>query len=197
MIASSVVGFAIDDVEVAAARRFVHREPRHGERLGVAADGGERRHQLVRHVGEQLTARRVRGIQRGGACFELAGHVVEGVREGTDLVAAAVVGAHVGAPFADSARGFFERLQALARRAEDQERDHHRAGGQQAEAGPGQRWTELAQQHLDRRRSVRSGDQAHLRGGDDDGREVHRTAGTAAAAAPPAHEVGWRAVAFR
>ena len=115
-----LVGFAIDDVEVAAARGLVHREVRHGERLRVAADGGERRHQLVRHVGEQLTPRRVRGIQRGGACFELARHVVEGVRERADLVAAAVVGAHIGAPFADGAGGFFERAQALARRAENQ-----------------------------------------------------------------------------
>ena len=57
-----LVGFAIDDVEVAAARGLVHREVRHGERLCVAADGGERRHQLVRHVGKQLTPRRVRGI---------------------------------------------------------------------------------------------------------------------------------------
>ena len=68
---------------------------------------------------------------------------------------------------------------------------------EQAQAGPRQRRTELAQQHLNRRRSVRSGDQAHLRAADDDGREVHRTAGPAAAAArPPAPEVGWRTVAF-
>ena len=46
-------------------------------------------------------------------------------------------------------------------------------------------------------RSVRSGDQAHLRAADDDGRDVHRPAGPAAAASrTPAHEVRWRTVAF-
>ena len=45
-----------DDRQVARLRLLVEREVGHAERFGVAADRGQRRHQLVRDVGEELPA---------------------------------------------------------------------------------------------------------------------------------------------
>ena len=84
-----LLGLVSDDPEIAAARRRVEAELRHRQRLGVAAHGGERRHELVRHVGEQLPSRAIRGGQCGRAGAEIVGHPVEGVRERADLVAPA------------------------------------------------------------------------------------------------------------
>ena len=63
-------GLVADDLQIALPRRFVDRQVGHRHGLDVAADGGERRHQLVRHVGEQLLARLVRGGERTRTFFE-------------------------------------------------------------------------------------------------------------------------------
>ena len=50
--------------EIALARRGVELELVHRQRLDVAAHRGERRHQLVRDVGQQLPARAIRCLER-------------------------------------------------------------------------------------------------------------------------------------
>ena len=73
------------------------------------------------------------------------------------------------------------------------ERDHHRADAR-AGARPTRSASGRARAAAPRSAAVRRRrDQADLRAADDDGRDVHRPAGPAAAAArPPAHEVGRR-----
>ena len=56
------------DAEVAVARVGVERQLGHRQRLEVAAHRGQRRHQLVRHVGEQLPPRAVGGLSCSRAC---------------------------------------------------------------------------------------------------------------------------------
>ena len=54
----------VDDVQVALARRLVERQLLHRQRFEVAAHRGQRRHQLVRDVGEQLAPRLVGRVER-------------------------------------------------------------------------------------------------------------------------------------
>ena len=97
----SKLAVAIGDLEIAAPRVVVGRDVGHREGLHIAADGGQRRHQLVRDIGEELPPGSVRGRERAGARLQIVGHPVEGAREIGDLVAAAFVRAHVGPPFAE------------------------------------------------------------------------------------------------
>ena len=90
----------------------VERQLGHAERLDVAADRRQRRHQLVRHVGEQLAARAIGFGQRRRAAVEIGGHAVERARERADLVAAGFGRAHVGASLAERARRLLERRAA-------------------------------------------------------------------------------------
>ena len=77
-------------VEVARARRLVQRQLRHRQRFEIAAHRGDRRRQLVRHVGEQLAAHAVGRGERLGARGEVVGHRVERAGDRGDLVAAAI-----------------------------------------------------------------------------------------------------------
>ena len=46
--------FFTHDCQVSRPRRVIERELRHRQRLDVAAYGGERSHQLVRDIGQEL-----------------------------------------------------------------------------------------------------------------------------------------------
>ena len=67
--------------QVALARRRIELQLRHRERFDVAAHRRQRRHQFVRHVREQLTARLIGGFERARAARQLVGHLVERSRE--------------------------------------------------------------------------------------------------------------------
>ena len=71
-------------------RLAVERDLRHRQRFRVAANRGERRHELVRHVRQELTACAIGCRQRCRARAEIVGHPVERVRERADLVASAL-----------------------------------------------------------------------------------------------------------
>ena len=53
------LAFLLDHLDGALPFLRRRHELRQRQRLGVAANRGQRRHQLVRHVGEQLTARAI------------------------------------------------------------------------------------------------------------------------------------------
>ncbi len=117
MMCFEPLGLVADDAEVAATGRLVDGQVRHSERLDVAADGGQRRHQLVRHVGEQLPPGSVGGLERVGPLLELAGHLVERARERGDLVAAGLGRPDPKLARADRARCFLKSTQPLFGRA--------------------------------------------------------------------------------
>ena len=126
-----LVRLLVRDVEVAAARPLVELQLRHAQRFDVAADRGQRRHQLVRHVREQLAAHPIRFGQRRRAGLQVRGHGVERRRQRADFVAAGLVGAHVGASFAERAGRVLQVAQAAMGRPEDHQRHERRADAEQ------------------------------------------------------------------
>ena len=80
--------FLLDDTEIAFAGGRVELKLRHRQRLEIAPHRGERRHQLVRHVGEQLAPRLVGCRQRCGPRLQVGSHAVEGSRQRSHFVAA-------------------------------------------------------------------------------------------------------------
>ncbi len=171
-------------------RLAVERDLRHRQRFRVAANRGERRHELVRHVRQELTACAIGCRQRCRARAEIVGHPVERVRERADLVASALRRAHVRASLPEVPRRLLQRPQPAVRRAEDEERRARGTRGEERERDPRQRRTDLANRHEDRRRGDRHHHDAHLVVRDDDrgalgssGRAVRRHSPRAAAAA--------------
>ena len=74
-------GLVSDDVEIATPGVLGERHLSHAERLDVAPDCRERCGQLVGDVGEELASGAVRTFERLRPLFELAGHLVEAVRQ--------------------------------------------------------------------------------------------------------------------
>ena len=91
-------GFATRGLEVALAGRGVERDVGHGQRVEVAAHRGQRRAQLVRHVGEHLAAHAVGLAQRVGARRQLGRHPVEGAGQAARSRRARVVGGTARSP---------------------------------------------------------------------------------------------------
>jgi len=106
-------------------------ELRQGEGFGVAANRRERRHQLVRHVGEQLATGAIGLDELRLTRREIGGHAVERIGDRGHFIAADRRGAGGEITFAKSVRRVFERAQARLRRPEDDERRDRRAGDQQ------------------------------------------------------------------
>ena len=97
MMPSRCCWLRADALEVVAAARSVTgpRDP-HREQLGVAADGVERRAQLVRHRREELALRAIRDLRLGGAARvrerallgrAALGEVARDLREADELAA--------------------------------------------------------------------------------------------------------------
>ena len=154
--------FVADDRQVAAPRRCVQRQLRHRQRFEIAAHRGDRRRELVRDVGEQLTANAVGCGERLGARGEVAGHRVEGAGDGGDLVAAAIGRARGQVAGAETARRGLERAQPSPGRAEDHRRGQHGADDQHAGRDQREHRREAAEQESERR----------LRRHDDDARQA-------------------------
>ena len=138
-----------DDSQVALAGRLVANDRRHGQRLEIAADGRQRRHQLVRDVGQQLAAHQVGLVQLVEARLELGRHPVERRRQGRDLVAAALGRARRRVAGPQGRRGGFQRSQPAAGGRQDEEHDPQRAHHQQQRAGSQQRRAVGGQRRLD------------------------------------------------
>ena len=117
----------VDDAQVAFARGRVQLQLGHAERFDVAAHRGERRHQLVRDVGEQLPAGVVGRLERARAAGEFVGHLVERSRNRGNLVAADVGRARVQIAGAEALGCVLHVLQPPPRRTEHDERDDHHA----------------------------------------------------------------------
>jgi hypothetical protein len=71
-------------------------------------------------VSKQLTSGAIRRGECRGARAEVVRHAVEGVRQRTDFVTAALDRANVSAAFTERARRLFERLQSAMGWSEDQ-----------------------------------------------------------------------------
>ena len=81
--------FVGDDAHVTCTRGRIQIEFGHAERFEIAPHGCDRGVQFVGDVGEQLTARAIRGGERVGSRRQVVGHRVERAGDGGDLVAAA------------------------------------------------------------------------------------------------------------
>ena len=92
------------------------------ERFGVAANRGQRRHQLVRHVGQQLAARAIGFDELRLARRQIGGHAIERVGDRRHFIAADRRRARGQIAFAKSARRVLDGAQARLRRPEDHER---------------------------------------------------------------------------
>ena len=157
-------GFAARGFEIARPGRRVERDIGHRQRVEVAAHRGQRRAQLVRHVGEHLPSDPIGRVQRVGAGRQLGRHPVEGAGQDRDLVATAIVGEDVAVAGADAFSGAFERLQPAAHRQEDHRADQRRGGQQHQRAGQRQQPADLAERPARGRR--RQHDQAAQFAGD-------------------------------
>ena len=129
-----LVRLLLDDREIALPGLLVDREVGHAERLDVAANRRQRRHQLVRDVGQELAAGAIGLRERRRAAVEVGGHAIERARERADLVAAGLGRPHVGVPVAERARRLLERAEPLVGGAEDEQRRQRRANSQAARA---------------------------------------------------------------
>ena len=138
-------GFATGGLEITGPGRLVDGDAGHRQRVEIAAHRGQRRAQLVRHVGEHLAADPVRLAQRVGAGVQLGRHPVEGAGQPGDLVGTAVVGADAGITGADPLGGVFEGPQAAAHRQEDHRADQGRGGKQHDGAGQREQPAHLAE----------------------------------------------------
>ena len=112
---------------------FVELHLRHRQRFEIAAHGRDRRRQLVRDVGEQLTAGAVRRGERLGAGREVVGHGVERRGDGGDFVAALRRRASRQIAGAESSRRILDGAQPSARGPEDEHGRQQRADHQRAE----------------------------------------------------------------
>ncbi len=127
-----------DDVHGLLARPGRWREVGQGQRLGVAADRGQRRAQLVGHVGQQLAPGPI-GLDEGGlAGAGFIGHAVERGRHGRHLVTAAGRGAGGAIAVAEAAHGALEIAEPGVRRPEDRHRRQRGAGHQQPRQAGGE-----------------------------------------------------------
>jgi hypothetical protein len=124
----------------------------HLQRLEIAAHGGQRRLQLVRHVGEQLPSRVNRGLQRGLARGQLGAHVVERPRHHRHLVVPVVDGARAEIAVGDAEGGGLEIGQPPPGRSDQNHRRNRREAEEEQEVLRRQHPHELVDDAADRRR---------------------------------------------
>ena len=120
------------------------------ERLGVAADGGERRAQFVGDVGQQLPAGAVGLDERGLALCRLVGHAVEGACHLRHLVAPVHGRPRQPVAGGESAGGVFQVAQPRVRRAEHCHRRDDGTRQQQADGAGDQPRHEFPGHRADR-----------------------------------------------
>ena len=107
--------------------------------LGVAADRGERRGQLVGDVGEELAALLLGLLDARARLGEPSGHPVEPLGHAADLVAAGVADAHREVALGHARRQRFHGAQAPHQHADHEEGDDERGDhgdGQEEQGGP-------------------------------------------------------------
>ena len=124
---------AADDLHVAIPCRGVGHGIRNRQRLQVSADRGQRRHQLVRHVGEELPPETVGLFEIADPRVQVGRHAVERVGERRHFVAARLGRRWRRRARSERLRGQLQRAQASPRRAEDEQRHPEGAGHEQPE----------------------------------------------------------------
>ena len=128
-----------DDANVAFARGLVADDARHGEGFEVPANGGERRHQLVRDVGQQLAPHAIGPLQLAEPASSSAAIRLNADDKRGDLVAAAFRRASRGVAGAQRRGGPFERAEAPPGGRQHEEHHAERADDEQQRAGAQQR----------------------------------------------------------
>ena len=157
-----------DDAEIAGAGRVVLHGRRQRQGLEVAAHRGERRHQLVRDVGEQLAARAIGIVQLLHAGVEIGGHAIEAAGERRHFVAAVLGGADRGLAGADRGRGLLEPAQAAVHRPEHEDGHHRGAGDEQRQCRRNQCRAELGKHGIAALRRRQHADDRDRPAADDD-----------------------------
>ena len=137
-------GLVADNVQVPRTRGLIDPQVSHAERLDVSAYGGEWRHQLVRDVGQELTARAICVFQRSGALLQLSSHLVERARQRRDLVPTCVGCASGEVSAADGTHGRLKVREPPTRRSEDRGCSHGRADGEERKRDEPERGAEVA-----------------------------------------------------
>jgi len=120
----------------------IGRELRQRECFRVAANRGQRRHQLVRHIGEQLPPRAIGLHQLRLPRRQVGGHAIERGRDRGDFIAANLGRARGEIAFTKTAGRLLDRAQPRLRRPEDHERRHRGAADEQQERADHQRRAE-------------------------------------------------------
>ena len=125
------LGFVADDGQIAFARLRIERTGVERKRFEIAAHARQRRHQLVRHIRQQLAPGAI-GIDElrlpGG---QIAGHAVERGGDRGHLVAANLRRAGGDVAFAEASRRVLEGMEPRLRGPEDHERGERRAAHEQ------------------------------------------------------------------
>ena len=140
-----------NDREIALARFGIERLRVQRQRFEIAAHAGQRRHQLVRHVGEQQAPRAIGGLQLRRALLQIVRHLIERARERRHLVSAVFTRARRQIARADCARGVLEASQPRTHRAENQQRGDGRADNDEHGADHRERRAELTQRGMRQR----------------------------------------------
>ena len=136
MMASSRKRLFGDDAEIAGSRRLVLHRGRQRQRFEIAAHRRQRRHQLVRDVGQQLPPRSIGVAQFLDASVQVGGHAVEAAGQRGHFVTAVLGRADGGLAGADRGRGLLQAAQPAMDRAEHQDGHHPGAGDEQRQARP-------------------------------------------------------------
>ena len=127
------------------------RELRQRQRLGIAANRGERRHQLMRDIGEQLTPRPIGFEQLRLARRQIRGHAVEGIGDGGHFISAGRRGTRREVAFAKPVGRVLQGAQPRLRGPEDDERSDRGAGDEQQDHAKSQRRADRLDETADAR----------------------------------------------
>ena len=128
------VALVADDRKIARARVGVEHHAAHRQRLQVPAHRGERRHQLVRDIGQQHAPLLIRRLQLLGPRGQVLRHLIEGVRHRGHFIAALFAGARGEVAAAHFSCGYLQAAQTASHRAEDQQRRRRGASRHQHES---------------------------------------------------------------
>jgi hypothetical protein len=124
------LAFLFDYLDGALSFLRRRHELRQCQRLGVAADRRERRHQLMRHVGEQLPARAIGLNQLLLPRRQIGGHAIERLGHRGHLVPADRRRARGEIPFTEPARRILDRAQPSLGGTKYDQRGDRRAANQ-------------------------------------------------------------------
>jgi len=123
--------FLFDHLDGALSFLGPRHELRQGQRFRVAADRRERRHQFMRHVGEQLPARAIGLDQLLLPRRQIGGHAIERLGDSRDLIPAHRRRARGEIAFTKPTRRIFDRAQPRLGGTEYDQRGDRRAANQQ------------------------------------------------------------------